>query len=90
MLREFKSRQGNLVKMLDFVMLSEPRDAIRWVEDYISPALYSNNNDSNNDDSADNDNDDDKDITDADKNEAAAWKTTMEKTLIKLQKQVEK
>jgi DnaJ homolog subfamily C member 9 len=33
---EFK---GNLLKMLDCVMLSEPRDTERWVEDYIRPAI---------------------------------------------------
>jgi DnaJ family protein C protein 9 len=38
-LKEFKARRGNLVKMLDFVMLSEPRDCLRWVEDYIRPAI---------------------------------------------------
>ena len=39
--REFKARKGNLEKMLEFVMLSEPRDCLRWVEDYIRPALAS-------------------------------------------------
>lgn len=38
-LKEFTARKGNLVKMLDFVMLSEPRDAIRWCEDYLVPAM---------------------------------------------------
>lgn len=38
-LKEFPARKGNLVKMLDFVMLSEPRDASRWVEDFILPAM---------------------------------------------------
>ena len=38
-LKEFKARKGNLVKMLEFVVLSEPRDAVRWVEDYINPAF---------------------------------------------------
>jgi DnaJ family protein C protein 9 len=38
-LKEYKARRGNLVKMLDFVMLSEPRDCLRWVEDYIRPAM---------------------------------------------------
>jgi DnaJ family protein C protein 9 len=38
-LKEFKARRGNLVKMLDFVMLSEPRDCLRWVEDYIRPSI---------------------------------------------------
>jgi len=40
-LKEFKNRKGNLEKMLDFVMLSEARDANRWVEDYIRPAFDS-------------------------------------------------
>jgi len=40
-LKQFRARNGNLVKMLDYVMLSEPRDAIRWVEDYIRPAFDS-------------------------------------------------
>ncbi|KAL7561592.1 hypothetical protein ACA910_004183 [Epithemia clementina (nom. ined.)] len=38
-LKEFKNRKGNLVKMLEFVMLSEPRDAVRWVDDYLRPAM---------------------------------------------------
>jgi DnaJ family protein C protein 9 len=38
-LKYFKSCQGNLAKMLECVMLSEPRDAQRWVEDYIVPAM---------------------------------------------------
>jgi len=38
-LREFRFRKGNLKKMLEFVILSEPRDAVRWVEDYIRPVL---------------------------------------------------
>jgi DnaJ family protein C protein 9 len=38
-LKEFQARKGNLIKMLDFVMLSEPRDAVRWLEDYLRPAL---------------------------------------------------
>ena len=38
-LSEFRKRKGNLVKMLGFVMLSEPRDAQRWVEDYLRPAM---------------------------------------------------
>jgi len=40
-LKEFKARKGDLLKMLDYVMLSEFRDAIRWVEDYIRPAMES-------------------------------------------------
>ena len=42
-LKEFNARKGNLEKMLDFVMLSEPRDCLRWVQDYIRPALASGN-----------------------------------------------
>jgi DnaJ family protein C protein 9 len=38
-LKEFKARKGNLVTMLAFVILSEPRDCVRWVEDYLRPAL---------------------------------------------------
>lgn len=38
-LKEFQQRKGNLVKMLDYVMLSEARDAIRWVEDYLKPEM---------------------------------------------------
>lgn len=38
-LKEFKARKGNMEKMLDYVMLSEARDAARWVEDYIRPAM---------------------------------------------------
>lgn len=40
-LKEFQARKGNLEKMLEFVMLSEPRDCLRWVEDYIRPAMDS-------------------------------------------------
>jgi len=40
-LKEFRARRGNLEKMLDYVMLSEPRDAERWVEDYLRPAMES-------------------------------------------------
>jgi DnaJ homolog subfamily C member 9 len=38
-LAEFYKRKGDLVAMLDYVMLSEPRDAQRWVEDYLRPAM---------------------------------------------------
>ena len=38
-IKYFKAREGNLVKCLEFVMLSQPRDAQRWVEDYILPAM---------------------------------------------------
>lgn len=40
-IKEFVAQKGNLVKMMDYVMLSEPRDAQRWVEDYIQPAIDS-------------------------------------------------
>jgi curved DNA-binding protein CbpA len=38
-LKEYTKFKGNLLKMLDCVMLSEPRDTERWVEDYIRPAI---------------------------------------------------
>ena len=38
-LKEYTKYKGNLLKMLDCVMLSEPRDTERWVEDYIRPAI---------------------------------------------------
>lgn len=38
-LKEYTKFKGNLTKMLDCVMLSEPRDTERWVEDYIQPAI---------------------------------------------------
>lgn len=38
-LSEYKKWKGDLVKMLEYVMLSEPLDAKRWVEDYIKPAI---------------------------------------------------
>lgn len=38
-LKEYKKFKGDLVKMLEYVMLSEPLDAKRWVEDYIKPAI---------------------------------------------------
>lgn len=38
-LREYTKFKGSVLKMLDCVMLSEPRDAERWVEDYIRPAV---------------------------------------------------
>jgi DnaJ family protein C protein 9 len=38
-LKQFTMRQGNLLKVLECVMLSSPRDAQRWVEDYILPAM---------------------------------------------------
>jgi DnaJ family protein C protein 9 len=38
-LKHYEQSKGNLVKMLEFVMLSEERDVPRWVEDYIQPAI---------------------------------------------------
>lgn len=38
-LKEYKRWKGDLVKMLEYVMLSTPLDAKRWVEDYIGPAV---------------------------------------------------
>lgn len=38
-LQHFSAQKGNLCKMLDFVMLSTPRDVPRWVTDYIQPAM---------------------------------------------------
>lgn len=38
-LKEYTKYKGNLLKMLDCVMLSEPRDTERWVQDYIRPAI---------------------------------------------------
>jgi DnaJ homolog subfamily C member 9 len=38
-LEQYENCHGNLIKMLDYVMLSTPRDAIRWVDDYLRPAL---------------------------------------------------
>jgi DnaJ homolog subfamily C member 9 len=38
-LAQYENTKGNLVKMLDYVMLSTPRDAERWVEDYLRPAF---------------------------------------------------
>ena len=38
-LKHYEKYKGNLVKMLEYVMLSEERDVPRWVEDYIQPAL---------------------------------------------------
>ena len=40
-LKYWVEKKGNLMKMLEFVMLSELRDVSRWVEDYIEPALKS-------------------------------------------------
>jgi DnaJ homolog subfamily C member 9 len=64
-LKEYTARKGNLEKMLEFVMLSEPRDATRWVEDYLRPAIEA-------------------------KEVSASYTELMEKTLLKLQKKVEK
>ena len=38
-LKEFGKRRGNLVQMLEFVMLSDLRDAVRWADDYLRPAM---------------------------------------------------
>lgn len=37
--KQFRSLKGNLNKMLEFVMLSQPHDVVRWVEDYLRPAF---------------------------------------------------
>ncbi|GAX15939.1 DnaJ homolog subfamily C member 9 [Fistulifera solaris] len=41
-LQQFVQRQGDLLQMLEFVMLSSEKDAVRWVEDYLRPALEAN------------------------------------------------
>lgn len=41
-LNQYVQRKGDLVKMLEFVMLSTEKDAVRWVEDYLRPALETN------------------------------------------------
>ncbi|KAL3931467.1 MAG: hypothetical protein SGBAC_011294 [Bacillariaceae sp.] len=38
-LKYYEQFQGNLVKCLEFVMLSQERDVKRWMEDYIQPAI---------------------------------------------------
>lgn len=38
-LDNYVKHKGNLIKMLEYVMLSEERDVPRWVEDYIQPAI---------------------------------------------------
>ena len=38
-LSQYEKCSGNLIKMLEFVMLSTERDALRWVEDYLNPAI---------------------------------------------------
>jgi DnaJ family protein C protein 9 len=38
-LENYVKYRGNLMKMLEYVMLSEERDVPRWVEDYIRPAI---------------------------------------------------
>jgi DnaJ homolog subfamily C member 9 len=40
-LETYVKYNGNLLKMLEYVMLSEERDVPRWVEDYIRPAVAS-------------------------------------------------
>ncbi|GKZ00715.1 hypothetical protein MPSEU_001023400 [Mayamaea pseudoterrestris] len=47
-LKFFVSRKGNLVKVLECVMLSEPRDVKRWVEDFLEPAFSSGELDASN------------------------------------------
>ena len=37
-LAEYKKWRGDLSKCMEYVMLSEPLDAKRWIEDYIKPA----------------------------------------------------
>lgn len=64
-LKEFQKRQGNLVQMLEFVILSEPRDAVRWVEDFLRPAMEAGKVN-------------------------VQYQETMEKSLKKIQKQIEK
>jgi DnaJ homolog subfamily C member 9 len=38
-LEQYVNTKGNMVKMLDYVMLSTSRDAERWVVDYLRPAI---------------------------------------------------
>jgi hypothetical protein len=38
-LKYYTKFEGNLVKCLEFVMLSHERDVERWMEDYIQPAI---------------------------------------------------
>jgi DnaJ family protein C protein 9 len=38
-LQNYTKFKGNLVKMIEYVMLSEERDVPRWMEDYIQPAI---------------------------------------------------
>jgi DnaJ homolog subfamily C member 9 len=38
-LEQYVTTKGNMVKMLDYVMLSTARDAQRWVHDYLRPAI---------------------------------------------------
>lgn len=38
-LKYYTKFKGNLVKCLEFVMLSQERDVERWMEDYIQPAI---------------------------------------------------
>lgn len=40
-LRYYERFKGDLTKMLEHVMLSEERDCLRWIEDYIKPAVES-------------------------------------------------
>ena len=38
-LHQYQQQKGNLSKMLNHVMLSEHIDVVRWVQDYINPAI---------------------------------------------------
>jgi DnaJ family protein C protein 9 len=38
-LQNYNKFKGDLLKMLEYVMLSEERDVPRWMEDYIQPAI---------------------------------------------------
>jgi hypothetical protein len=40
-LKYYRKSKGNMVKCLEFVMLSTERDVERWMEDYIRPAINS-------------------------------------------------
>ena len=40
-LSNYERYKGDLIKMLEHVMLSEERDCLRWMEDYIKPAVES-------------------------------------------------
>ena len=40
-LSNYERFKGDLIKMLEHVMLSEERDCLRWMDDYIKPAVES-------------------------------------------------